>query len=288
MTLHPARRLCSAVVIGGGSGLGREIALAFAARGCIVFGTATSTEEVEEVRSASSRRVSLAVCDVANADSVRAWAGGVSDALDWAGLDILVSNPSAATAGPLETLSSASVRRTFDVNVYGALTVINAFLPSLRKATGRLIQLSSWTATVPLPFDGVTAASKVAMETLATVYRAELKPFGVDVVIVPLGSLADDPPPPAMAASGKPQQGMTAMHRDLYARRWSACTEPRSEGASAITASEAAKRVVEIAERHPAPERVPVGADAEEMVRAAVGRSDEEMDSFRLKLVGLQ
>lgn len=287
MTLHPARRLCSAVVIGAGSGLGREIALAFAARGCIVFGTAASAEEVDEVRSASHRRVSLAVCDVANPDSARAWASGVSDALDGAGLDVLVSNPSVITKGPIETVSMAALRRTFDVNVFGAVTVINAFLPALRKGNGRIIQLSSWIADLPLPFDGVTAASLASIETLATIYRAELKPFGVDVVIVPVGRLATEVPSGTTKAPLTLLAGMTTEHRDLYGRRLSACVERVPDGPTATTPVEAARRVVEIAECHPAPHRAAIGRDAEEMVRAAVEHSAEELDALRLDLAGL-
>jgi len=59
-----------------------------------------------------------------------------------------------------------------------ALSVVNAFLPALRKARGRIVQVSTWTAHLPLPFNGPSGASKAAMEVFATVYREELKRFG--------------------------------------------------------------------------------------------------------------
>jgi NAD(P)-dependent dehydrogenase (short-subunit alcohol dehydrogenase family) len=54
----------------------------------------------------------------------------------------------------------------------------------VRKARGRIVQISTRTASLPLPFNGPSGASKAAMEVFATVYRAELKPFGIDVVVV--------------------------------------------------------------------------------------------------------
>src|SRR4030081_4022504 len=110
-------------------------------------------------------------------ESVKAWAAGVSDALGDSGLDILISNAGILTPGPIELLPLDAIRREFDVNVFGALSVINAYLPALRKARGRVVQLSTWTASVPLPFNGPSGASKAAIEVLTAVYRAELKTF---------------------------------------------------------------------------------------------------------------
>jgi len=67
---------------------------------------------------------------------VKAWAGGVSDALGNGGLDLLINNAGILTPGPLEVLPLDAIRHEFDVNVFGALSVMNAFLPALRKARG--------------------------------------------------------------------------------------------------------------------------------------------------------
>src|ERR1700692_807257 len=172
----------SAAVTGAGGGLGRDIALGLAAKGYVVFGTAMSVAEVQDLKDASAGRVSLTVCDMTKEESVKAWAAGVSDALGDSGLDILINNAGILTPGPIEVLPLDAIRREFDVNVFGALSVINSFLPALRKARGRIVQVSTWTASVPLPFNGPSGASKAAMEVFATVYRAELKRFGIDVV----------------------------------------------------------------------------------------------------------
>ena len=168
----------SAAVTGAGGGLGRDIALGLAAKGYLVFGTAMSDAEVQDLKDASAGRVSLTVCDMTKEESVKAWAAGVTDALGDSGLDILINNAGILTPGPIEVLPLDAIRREFDVNVFGALSVMNAFLPALRKARGRIVQVSTWTASIPLPFNGPSGASKAAMEVFAAVYRAELKSFG--------------------------------------------------------------------------------------------------------------
>src|ERR1700751_4067102 len=190
----------SAAVTGAGGGLGRDIALGLAAKGYVVFGTAMSAAEVRDLKDASGGRVSLTVCDMTKEESVRAWAAGVSDALGDSGLDILINNAGILTPGPIEVLPLDAIRREFDVNVFGALSVINAFLPALRKARGRIVQVSTWTASVTLPFNGPSGASKAAMEAFAAAYRAELKPFGVDFVVAVAGNMRTGGPAKTEAA----------------------------------------------------------------------------------------
>jgi NAD(P)-dependent dehydrogenase (short-subunit alcohol dehydrogenase family) len=190
----------SAAVTGAGGGLGRDIALELAAKGYVVFGTSISPAEVLDLKDVSGGRVSLAVCDITNEQAVRAWASGVSDALSDGGLDLLINNAGILTPGPLEVLPLEAIRHEFDVNVFGALSVMNAFLPMLRKARGRIVQVSTWTASVPLPFNGPSGASKAAMEVFATVYRAELKRFGIDVVVAAAGNMKTGGPAKTAAA----------------------------------------------------------------------------------------
>lgn len=287
MAMPSARRCRSVAITGAGAGLGRDVALGFAAKGCIVFGTAMSFAEVQDLRTASGGRVSLAVCDITRVDAVRAWAGGVSDALDGAGLDTLISNADILTLGPIEILPLDAIRHEFEVNVFGALSVINAFLPALRKARGRIVQISSWMASVPLPFNGPSSASKAAIEVLSAVYRAELRAFGIDVVVISAGNMKTDCMMETTALA-RAAGGMTPKQRALYGKTFAAFADrPNSLQATGTEPSAAAARVIEIAEQHPAPSRAAVGSDAEEMLRAAREKSDAELDELRLQLAGL-
>ncbi|MGB9066250.1 MAG: SDR family NAD(P)-dependent oxidoreductase [Pseudolabrys sp.] len=278
----------SAAVTGAGGGLGRDIALQLAAKGYVVFGTAFAPAEVQDLKEASGGRVSLTVCDVTKPQAVKAWADGVSDALGDAGLDLLINNAGILTPGPIELLPLDAIRREFDVNVFGALSVINAYLPALRKARGRVVQVSTWTASVPLPFNGPSGASKAAIEVFAAVYRAELKTFGIDFVVAAAGNMRTGGPAKTAAALARVADEMTPPQRQLYGKTFDTfASKLNSMQGSGLDAVSAAKRVIELAEQVPAPSRAPVGADADEMLRAAREKSDAELDALRLRIVGL-
>jgi NAD(P)-dependent dehydrogenase (short-subunit alcohol dehydrogenase family) len=188
----------------------------------------------------------------------------------------------------LEVLSLNAIRREFEVNVFGAMSVINAFLPALRKARGRIVQISTWTASLPLPFNGPSGASKAAMEVFATVYRAELKRFGIDVVILAAGNMRTGGPAKTAAALTRVAGQMSTEQRALYGQSFEtfATTLNRMQG-SGLESAEAARQVIELAERVPAPTRAPVGPDAEDMLRVVREKSEAEQDAMRLQLVGL-
>jgi NAD(P)-dependent dehydrogenase (short-subunit alcohol dehydrogenase family) len=143
----------TAAVTGAGSGLGRDIALALAAKNYRVFGTALSPQEIDDLKQASDGAVSLSQCDISDEAAVRNWVREVV-AQTGGGLDLLISNAGVLTPGPLEVLPLSAIRREFEVNVFGVLAVVNAFLPALRKQRGRIVQVSAWTASLPLPFNG--------------------------------------------------------------------------------------------------------------------------------------
>ena len=277
----------SVAITGAGSGLGRDIALGFAARRYRVFGTAMEPNEIADLEDASGGAVTLGRCDITDEAAVQKWTRQVLSQTG-GGLDLLISNAGILTPGPLEVLPLAAIRREFEVNVFGALSVINAFLPALRQSRGRIVQISTWTASLPLPFNGPSGASKAAMEVFATVYRSELKPLGIDVVVAVPGNMRTGGPAKTADALTRIAATMTPDQRDLYGQTFrSFATTLNSMQGSGIDSSVAATSVIDLAEQIPAPRRAPVGPDAEEMLRVAREQTDAEQDAFRLQLVGL-
>src|SRR5258705_9566335 len=289
MTSVTKQRQRSTAITGAGGGLGRDIALGLAAKGYRVFGTAMAGGEIADLQQASGGKVALSICDITDEKSVQNWTRGVSDTLGAAGLDLLISNAGILTPGPIEVLPLAAIRREFEVNVFGAMSVMNAFLPALRKARGRIVQISTWTASLPLPFNGPSGASKAAFDAFAAVYRAELKSFGVDVVLAVAGNMRTGGPAKTAAALRRIGEGMTAEQRELYGKTFDtfAATLNKMQD-SGLDSASAARRVIELAEQVPAPSRGAVGTDAEEILRLVHEKSDAEQDAMRLQMVGLK
>jgi len=285
---NSGQRKRSAAITGAGSGLGRDIALGLAAKGYRVFGTAMSSEEIADLKQASGGVVTLSQCDITDEAAVRAWASEVATQNE-AGLDLLISNAGILTPGPLEILPLSAIRHEFEVNVFGALAVVNAFLPALRKARGRIVQVSTMTATLPFPFNGPSGASKAAFDALAAVYRAELKPFGIDVVLAVAGNMRTGGPAKTATALKRVAERMTSEQRELYGKAFDAFAKTLNKmQGSGLDSTSAARRVIELAEQVPAPSRGAVGADAEEILRLVREKSDTEQDAIRLHMVGLE
>ena len=281
------QRKRSAVVSGAGSGLGRDIALGLAVKGYRVFGTAISTDEIADLKRVSGGVVNLNQCDITDATTVKTWADAVTSQNEGR-IELLINNAGILTPGPLEILPLDAIRHEFEVNVFGALSVMNAFLPALRKARGRIVQISTWTASLPLPFNGPSGASKAATEVFAAVYRAELKHLGVDVVVAAAGNMRTGGPAKTAAALARVADGMTPEQHELYGRTFAAFANGlNAMQNSGLDSASAARRVIEIAEQVPAPSRAPVGEDAEEMLRFVHEKSDAEQDALRLQIVGL-
>ncbi|MDF0492228.1 SDR family NAD(P)-dependent oxidoreductase [Bradyrhizobium yuanmingense] len=263
MASRPRRRWYSVVITGAGTGLGRELALGYAARGCIVFGTAVSAAEVEELRTASGGRVSLAVSDVTKFTKGKIWAEGVSDALDGAGLDLLINNSHVIPPSPLEAISIDTARHALEENVLGAMSIINAFLPALRRSRGQIVQIIDASNSTPDTFFGLAAASNAALEALVSAYRADLKPFGVHVTTVSMGRIQGGEVSTTSDALMSALKNMGPAQRELYGRRLAEYSKSNEElGANALDPCEAAARLIEILDQKPALSRVAVGSDA--------------------------
>jgi NAD(P)-dependent dehydrogenase (short-subunit alcohol dehydrogenase family) len=275
-------------ITGAGSGLGRAVAIKLSAKGYRVFGTARSAQDVADLDKASAGNADLTLADITDQRAVTAWVGKVSDELGERGLDVLISNAGTLTPGPLEVLPLDDIRREFEVNVFGALAVINGFLPALRKSRGRIVQIGAMTGRLPVPFDGPSSASKAAFEALADVYRAELKPFGVAFVMAQAGNMRTGGPAKTAAALKRTADAMTGEQRALYGDAFGKFSDSLNNMQNAgLSAEASADRVIELVEQVPPPIRAAVGDDAEEILRFVREKSDTELDALRLQLIGL-
>ena len=172
----------SVVVTGASSGIGRATALRLARAGWRVYGGVRTAADADELREQGIEPVELDVTDAAQIAAAAAAVG--------AELHGLVDNAGIAIAAPLELVPLDELRRQLEVNVVGQVAVLQALLPALRRARGRVVLMGSIGGRSALPFLGPYAASKHALEALADSLRVELRPFGIAVSIVEPGSIA--------------------------------------------------------------------------------------------------
>ena len=126
------------------------------------------------------------------------------------------------------------------------------------------------------------------MEAFAAVYRAELKPFGIDVAVAAAGNMKTGGPAKTAAALKRIADSITPEQQRLYGPTFGMFADKlNSMQESGLDSAAAARRVIEIAEQIPAPSKAGVGPDAEEILRFVREHSDVEQDARRLQVVGL-
>ena len=173
------------LVTGASSGIGAAIARHLAARGFRVFGTVRLAGDGAVVATDGVTPVRMDVTDAASIARAR---DEVTRALRGSPLVGLVNNAGIPAAGPLELLPIDEIRQVLEVNVLGAVAVTQAFLPLLKAARGRIVNITSVAGRAALPFLGPYAASKFALEAISDSLRRELIPFGVKVIVIEPGN----------------------------------------------------------------------------------------------------
>jgi NAD(P)-dependent dehydrogenase (short-subunit alcohol dehydrogenase family) len=166
------------VITGASSGIGAATAKRLADRGFDVVAGVRKPEDGERL---GMRWVRI---DVTDEDSIRAAAGEVGDSL--AGL---VNNAGIAVTAPFELIPLDELRRQIEVNVIGQVAVTQAFIPALRNARGRIVNVSSIGGRVALPLAGAYALSKFAIEAFSDSLRRELRPWGIQVAVIEPGAV---------------------------------------------------------------------------------------------------
>jgi len=172
------------LITGSSTGIGAACALDLDARGFRVFAGVRSEGDGERLRSRGSQRLSPVRIDVTEPETVRAAAEQVSAAVGEAGLAGLVNNAGVLVCAPIELVDLDLFRRQLEVNVIGVVAATQAFLPLVRAARGRIVNVGSISGRVVAPCFGPYAASKFALEALTDALRVELRKWDIFVSIV--------------------------------------------------------------------------------------------------------
>lgn len=220
------------LITGASSGIGQACALRFDGLGFSVFAGVRRQSDGDALRARASSRLTPVLIDVTDVDSIAAAAEVVGRAIGPEGLRGLVASAGVVVAAPLEFLPLDELRRQLDVNVVGQLAVVQSFLPLIRRAGGRIVLMSSIAGRLPTPFVAPYAASKFALEALADGLRLELRPWGIEVVLVEPGPTATRIWERSLAAVDEMIRGLPPEAHALYGRAFPALRDRAMRGAS--------------------------------------------------------
>ncbi len=193
------------LVTGASSGIGQVIAQLLTERGFTVYGTS---------RKPTGTLVPL---DVRSDDSVRA-------CLDRVGkIDVLVNNAGYTLMGSAEETSIEEAKGQLETNFFGVVRMVNAVLPAMRKAgAGKIINVGSLAGITAIPFGAFYTASKFALEGYSEALWHELRPLGINVILIepgfvhtPIGEKTQIAAKPLSAYDGVRQRATAALGRHV-------------------------------------------------------------------------
>ncbi len=168
------------LVTGASTGIGEATVLHLRQLGFDPIAAVRKDEDAERLEGQGLRTTRI---DVTDADQIAA----AREALGDTPLAGLVNNAGIAVAAPLEFLPIDKLRQQLEINLIGQAAVTQAFLPALRRARGRIVNVSSIGGRVALPLLSPYNASKFGLEGLSDSLRRELRPHGVDVILIEPG-----------------------------------------------------------------------------------------------------
>jgi len=177
----------SVLITGASTGIGRATALQLDAAGWRVFAGVRKEADGEALREAGSERLVPLILDITDGEQIAAAAARIG--AEDGGLDGLVNNAGIGIPSPLETIPIERFRRQVEVNLTGHVAVTQAMLPSIRRARGRIVFISSIGGRIAFPLGGAYHAAKFGIEAVGDVFRQELHTWGISVSIVEPGSI---------------------------------------------------------------------------------------------------
>ena len=210
------------LITGATAGIGRATALHLARKGQRVIATGRKREALAELaREAATQgaRIETLVLDVTSATSIASAKAEVDALTSGQGPDVLVNNAGFGLAVAVDEISDADLRAQYETNVFGLVAMVRAFLPKMReRGQGRIINVSSAGGRVTLPLFGAYNSTKYAVESLSDAMRAELAPFGIDVVLIEPGPIRTEFASRSVTGSDAYHGRAESPYASIYAR----------------------------------------------------------------------
>lgn len=222
------------LITGGSSGIGKSVGEYLSQKGYAVYGTSRNPKKIE------NHPFQLLSLDVNSVDSI---SNAIQELISLEGrIDVLVNNAGMGITGPIEDTPTDKMRKVFDTNFFGAIDVMKAVLPSMRKQnSGLILNITSIAGYMGLPFRGVYSATKGALELITESLSMEVKAFNINVVNVAPGDFATN------IASGRYHTPVfeTSAYKDKYQENLDLMDAHVDEGSNPIEMATAIHKIIE-------------------------------------------
>ena len=261
------------MITGVSTGLGRALAQAALKRGDRVVGTVRKEADCAAFSAIAPERSIGLLADVTDEAAVHAAVEAAE--IRTGGIDILVNNAGYGIVAGVEEASLAEIRAQFDVNVFGAIAVLQAVLPYMRaRRRGHIVNITSVSGFVGWPSLGIYSASKFALEGICETLAMEVAPLGIKLSMIEPGGLRTDFATRSRVTS--------AREIEDYDATVGACRRIMAEhaGHEPGDVTKAAEAIVAVTEMETPPLRLLLGSDAFGYAKQKLDQQRAEIDAW--------
>ncbi|KAI7891884.1 uncharacterized protein EV154DRAFT_587456 [Mucor mucedo] len=169
-------------------GIGYALAKTFAQQGNHVIATTRNIDALEGLEAYGCEKEAL---DINSQESINAVTQKIIDSVGQ--IDVLINNAGAPAVGALLDIDLDTAQQCYNTNVFGTLKLIRAVAPHMaKKGKGKIVNVGSVVGYSSTPWAGIYASSKAAVHSMSDTLRLELKPFGIEVVVVAPGAITSN------------------------------------------------------------------------------------------------
>jgi len=262
------------LITGSSTGFGRSLTEAVLKHGYRVIATARKPEQLSDLIEQYPDTAKAVRLDVTNPQEVR---DAVKAALEAFGrIDVLVNNAGYGAVGAIEEVSDEAIRRQFETNVFGALNLTRAVLPTLRQQrSGHILNLSSVGGFVSFGATGVYCATKFALEAVSEALAKEVASLGIKVTIIEPGAYRTDFNCRSLMAPEDLIEDYAPVSGAFL--QWLEQMDGKQPGDPA----KAAEAMIQVVESDNPPLRLALGADAVGAIAEKLQSVKEELDTWK-------
>ncbi|MGH9925320.1 MAG: SDR family oxidoreductase, partial [Nitrososphaeraceae archaeon] len=266
-------------VTGSSSGIGFETSVLLARKGFYTYATVHNLDDegsnwIAHIAKKENLPLEVVQLDVDSDESVKNTINAITEKYDR--IDVIVNNAGYALGGALEETSIEEMRKQFETNFFGAVKVMQAAIPFMRRQrSGKIVNITSMGGRISIPLSAFYHGSKFALEGVSESLQYELEPFGIKIILIEPGAVGS-----SFWKSIKIAKEATSPNSP-YAQQAANVTKTfKKMEENAMHPSEVAKTILDVVMSNDPQLRYVVGNDATKIIEARKNMSDKEFSNL--------